>query len=335
LRRIWRQAHTVADDDADTMTDLGRQWCHALGIDPDTTPQPPDPHDGTGTTVTTAIGAVIGGLDAPPEPPPPPPGGTQPDPEPDDYSETPASWTLRPPTPAERQAAVRLGALLARARSREPVTTLEGAATPPGRLRTRQAMAAAAQRAAGAMPTALPWQRTVRRPAPDPDLTVAVLVDVSGSMGDFAAPLSSAAWILAHAAHRAQATTATIAIGGQVTIVVPPGRRPPQVRDMRADAPTERFDDAVAAADRLLHLTTPGAARLAVVVSDGLFYGNGIDAAQHTIDRLITAGCAVLWLTPAGQDIHVYTGPTTVPVDTPTDCITLIGRAAADALTKR
>jgi uncharacterized protein with von Willebrand factor type A (vWA) domain len=196
-------------------------------------------------------------------------------------------------------------------------------------------MNAAAQRAAGATPTALPWQRTIRRPAPDPDLTVAVLVDVSGSMGDFAAPLSSAAWILAHAAHRAQATTATIAIGGHVTIVVPPGRRPPHVRDMHADAPTERFDDAVAAADRLLHLTTPGAVRLAVVVSDGLFYGNGIDAAQHTIDRLITTGCAVLWLTPAGQDSHVYTGPTTVPVDTPTDCITLIGRAAADALAKR
>ncbi|MEY8040071.1 hypothetical protein AB8O55_11755 [Saccharopolyspora cebuensis] len=38
LRGIWREAHTVADDDAPAMIELGRRWCAAAGLDPDETP---------------------------------------------------------------------------------------------------------------------------------------------------------------------------------------------------------------------------------------------------------------------------------------------------------
>ncbi|MEY8042751.1 hypothetical protein AB8O55_25375, partial [Saccharopolyspora cebuensis] len=38
LRGIWRQAHTVADDDAAAMIELGRRWCATVGLDPDETP---------------------------------------------------------------------------------------------------------------------------------------------------------------------------------------------------------------------------------------------------------------------------------------------------------
>ncbi|EEP74761.1 hypothetical protein MCAG_05088 [Micromonospora sp. ATCC 39149] len=111
--------------------------------------------------------------------------------------------------------------------------------------------------ASGAIPTAQPWQRTVRRPVPDPELTVGILIDASGSMTDFAKPMSSAAWIVAQAATRAGATTATLAYGDRITVLIPPGRRPVKVRDMRADAGTERFVEACAEADRLLYLSTP------------------------------------------------------------------------------
>jgi Mg-chelatase subunit ChlD len=358
LRAIWLQAHTVADDDATAMISLARRWCSAVGVDPDTTPEIPDPSAGSGHAVAAAITAVLGRIAGITAPPPGFPGsgehdddddgdpGPAPDPDLTPPTAPPplppaslghghaATWTTRAPRPAEVQAARRLGNALSRARTREPIMVREDTAAPPGRLRTRAAMAAAAQRAAGAVPTALPWQRTTRRPAPAPNLKVAVLVDVSGSMRAFAAPLSSAAWILGHAAHKAGAETTTIAVGARATVVIPPGRRPDGVPKLKANAGTECFDVAAALADRLLDLRTPGAARLMVVVSDGLFYDNGFDNAQRTLDRFIAAGCSVLWLAPAGQSTHTYTGATTVEVDDPADAIALIGKAAAKALTR-
>ena len=64
----------------------------------------------------------------------------------------------------------------------------------------RGALAADAQRAAGALPTAEPFTRTTRRAVPTPPLRLGIACDVSGSMVEFAGPVASAAWILAHAA---------------------------------------------------------------------------------------------------------------------------------------
>lgn len=36
LRKIWREAHTVSDDDAPRMITLAEQWCRLLGINPAT-----------------------------------------------------------------------------------------------------------------------------------------------------------------------------------------------------------------------------------------------------------------------------------------------------------
>jgi hypothetical protein len=49
--------------------------------------------------------------------------------------------------------------------------TVISSATPPGRLRMRHAMAADAQRAAGAVPTAKPFTRVERRRVPAPPVT--------------------------------------------------------------------------------------------------------------------------------------------------------------------
>jgi hypothetical protein len=56
--------------------------------------------------------------------------------------------------------------------------------------------------------------------------------------------------------------------------------------------------------------------------------------AQDTITRLITAGCAVLCLTPDSEYIHTYAGPTTITVADPADCATLIGHGTARALVR-
>ena len=152
-------------------------------------------------------------------------------------------------------------------------------------------------------------------------------------MSAFAKPLSSTAWILAHAAAAIRATSATVAFGGEVTVLTGPGQRPTQVHEMTADASTERFDQAMATADRLLHLSTPGTVRLLAVVSDGWFYDVGFDVAQTLITRLHRTGCGILWLAPGGRRCHTFTHTTTVTVDDPAAAVDIIARAAVTALT--
>jgi Mg-chelatase subunit ChlD len=333
LRAIWREAHTVGDTDTTRMIELGERWCRLLGIDPTVTPGLPADDAATSAIAAAITDAIDAILRNPADTPEPDGGPRSSGPGVHVDTDMPTTWAERNARDAERQAANRLTALLRRARHREPARTREPAAAPPGRLLTRAAVTLAAQRATGAIPTAQPWQRTVHRPIPDPELTVGILIDASGSMEGFAKPMSSAAWILAQAATRAGATTATLAYGDRVTVLIPPGRRPTKVRDMRADAGTERFVEACAEADRLLHLSTPGTARLLVVVSDGHYVNP--DESQATITRLHHTGCAVLWLAPNNSwPPRVYDHTTTITVDDPTTCINLIAQAAIGALTQ-
>ncbi|XVS62054.1 vWA domain-containing protein [Actinosynnema sp. CA-299493] len=74
LRAVWRTALRTADDDGETMLDLGRRWCEITGTDPDTgdpdpgaEPDPsgtPDPSSGT----TTGSGTGMPPVGAPPSP---------------------------------------------------------------------------------------------------------------------------------------------------------------------------------------------------------------------------------------------------------------------------
>src|SRR6266542_103043 len=69
---------------------------------------------------------------------------------------TRATWTTRPPTPAERAAARRLARQLRAASHRDRAATHVTSKAPPGRLQVRAALAADAQRTAGLPPTAEP-----------------------------------------------------------------------------------------------------------------------------------------------------------------------------------
>ncbi|MBF6072977.1 hypothetical protein, partial [Nocardia farcinica] len=83
---------------------------------------------------------------------------------------------------------------------------------PPGRVRMRGVLARHAQLAAGAIPTAEPFTRTSRRTSPYPPLQVGIACAGSSARSAFAAPVSSAAWIIARAAELA-AMPATPATG--------------------------------------------------------------------------------------------------------------------------
>ena len=89
-----------------------------------------------------------------------------------------------------------------------------------------------AQRAAGAIPTAEPWRALARKATPTPPLRIGIVVDTSGSMCDFTAPVASIAWILARAAALSgtDAATATVHFdGATVAAITRPGHNPAQV----------------------------------------------------------------------------------------------------------
>jgi len=86
-----------------------------------------------------------------------------------------------------------------------------------------------------------PGMRPVHRQVPFPPLRVGIACDVSGSMRDFAKPLSSAAWIMAQAVAWSAGESATVCFGESVTAITRPGASPARVREFRAGDATERF----------------------------------------------------------------------------------------------
>jgi uncharacterized protein with von Willebrand factor type A (vWA) domain len=202
----------------------------------------------------------------------------------------------------------------------------------------RGALAADAQRAAGAMPTAQPFTRTTRATVPTPPLRLGIACDVSGSMIEFAGPVASAAWILAHAAHHTTvpATTATVIFGQHVRPIVHPGTPPTQVTEFRANDLYEAADEALDALDGALSLSRPGAARLLVIVSDGLWQEPPRRAAQAHVDRLRRSGCGLLWLAPRQSDPtwanRPLDGANVLELGDPATTATAIARAATAVL---
>ncbi|WP_433476543.1 hypothetical protein ACQPZP_05510 [Spirillospora sp. CA-142024] len=360
LAALWHRAHATGDDDAEAMMDLGRRWCRILDVNPDRHAPPPPPGtpgaSGDPSALADALGATMVAVHAAAAEPAAGPG--RPDPgemrrqEKDArdtadraarrvFGASTASTTARgrtaitgtrPPTPGEQAAARRLARRLRAAAHRDRVTTTHTSPTPPGRLSMRGALAADAQRAAGTVPTAEPFTRTTRRHVPAPPLRVGIACDVSGSMLPLAAPVASAAWILARAAgHIPDAVSATVIFGARVRPIVHPGHTPNAVTEFAARDPREDFVKAVDALDSALDLTRPGAARLLVIVSDGIFKDDQPTDGQKRIDRLTAAGCGVLWLSMTTKT-RAMNGAHLVTLTDPAAAADAIGAAAARAL---
>ncbi|MBF6341865.1 VWA domain-containing protein, partial [Nocardia abscessus] len=240
----------------------------------------------------------------------------------------------RTPLAKEQSAARVLARALDTAAARERATVKTTSVVPPGRVRMRGVLARQAQLAAGAIPTAEPFTRTTRKNSPHPPLQVGIACDVSSSMSKFAAPVSSAAWIIARAAELAAmpATTATVTFGDTVTPITYPGTAPAQVTEFGCPDGNHAIDFAIVALEGALGLARPGAARLLVIISDGIYTGLNRDRAQKRLDALRAAGCAVLWLAPArgrvnplkNSNPHLLTDPATTAAE--------IARAATAAV---
>jgi len=324
LRQVWREAHRTRDDDAKAMVRLGRRWRRILGVQPDQAAPKADPSEAGGlpSPVASAVGEATARVDdarAEFAPPPPfPPGAAEAreaegkarrqagDAASQVFDRDPAGGSggttgvTREPSDDEQAAARRLARALREASAGGRAETVISSATPPGRLRMRQAVAADAQRAAGAMPTEKPFTRVERRRVPAPPLAVGVACDVSGSMSGFTGPVASTAWILARAtASLPAARTATVTYGRQVRPVTWPGAVPARVAEFSAAGNREDFTTAVSALDGALGLSRPGSTRILVIVSDGRYKGTQHADGQKLITRLVASGCLVIWIAPS------------------------------------
>jgi hypothetical protein len=352
LRQVWREGLATRDDDAKRMVRLGRRWCRILGIAPDQPAPKADPAQagGTPSPVAEAVGeaaAAVAAASAAEFAPPPafPPGAAEAreaenkarhaagDAASQVFTRDPAdgsggtSGTTRQPTTGEQAAARRLARALREASAGGRAQTVIASATPPGRLRMRHAMAADAQRAAGALPTAQPFTRTQRRRVPAPPLAVGIACDVSGSMNAFTGPVASTAWILARAtAGLPAARAAAVTYGQQVRPVTYPGAVPARVTEFRAVGKYEDFTTAIAALDGALGLAAPGSTRILVIVSDGRYKGTQHADGQKLITRLAASGCLVIWIAPSGT-ANTMTGARVVILTHPAATSAAIARA--------
>ncbi|WP_280433440.1 VWA domain-containing protein [Nocardia brasiliensis] len=343
LRFLWRVAHRLSDTNTKGMLELGRRWYSLTGPDPHTDPEP-DSVLGAAIIATlgdiaTSVAADCHALD--------PADRAEAEAEQErthtDRASTTAAAVFRPrsrpvarhrtrvPRDEERTAARVLARALNTASARERALVKTTSAVPPGRLRMRGVLAREAQRATGAVPSAEPFTRTVRKTVPVSPLRIGIACDVSASMDDYTAEVASAAWILATAAQLAMmpADTATVTFGATVAPVTYPGPAPKLVTEFEAPDSWEAIDIAIDALDGALGLSQPDNTRLLVIISDGWFQSRPRAAGQQRLDRLRASGCAVLWLVPDLDDANPFTGAT---VHELADTAAAIARAATTAV---
>lgn len=207
----------------------------------------------------------------------------------------------RQPKPDERAAAVALSKQLEKAQYRDRIVVKSGSIIPPGRLNTRRAVAAAEQRSRGVAVTNEAWSRKMRKHTDDPNLTIGVLVDISGSMGYAMEPMASTAWILSEATRRVQGKCSMVYYGDSVFPTLMPGQHMDKVKVYSAPDGTEHFNKAFEALNGKINLLDGSGARLLVIVSDIYYTGWERERTRHWIDRCIKAGVGVVVIPFGGE----------------------------------
>ena len=246
----------------------------------------------------------------------------------------------RKPTSAERVGAVKIAQMLEKAKYRERDLTIVGSVVPAGKLRTRALVQAQALKERGVLTPVQAWRKKVRKQTDEPTLTIGVMVDVSGSMGNAMNPMASMAWIMSEASKRVQAKSAMVYYGQDVFPTLRVGERLDEVRVYTAPDGTEKFDKAFQALNGSLDLLYGSGARLLVVVSDGAYTNEEQRACKKWIKECDKNGVAVVWLNfdkSWGEGyikdfLNGTTGEYLLIGDKPEEVATEIGKRASKSL---
>lgn len=170
---------------------------------------------------------------------------------------------------------------------------------PPGRLRGREALRASAERATGTMTTAKPWRSTKRTHTHVKPIVIGIATDTSGSMKWSERSVAQFAYVWTHAGQRVGARTAAVTFGDRAEAIARPGEIMPNLLVRHANGGSERADDALAALDGVLHLSTQNnAAKLLIVVSDAMFViAYETKRVVRRMREMRDAGTTILWVT--------------------------------------
>ena len=228
----------------------------------------------------------------------------------------------RSPNGKERNSAVKIARALDRAKYRERGVIEVGSIIPPGKLNTRKIIQAKALEQKGIFTQPKAFSKKVRKHTDEPELSVGVMVDISGSMSSAMNPMASTAWIMGEAVRRVQGRCAMVYYGSDVFPTLKVGQRLKDVNVYSAPDGTEKFDRAFRALDGALNLLNGEGARLLVVVSDGHYTSEEMESAKAWVARCSKNGVAVLWL-PIGDNgataKHICAGANAEVVENITD----------------
>lgn len=308
LRRIWCRVRHVADGDATGMLRLARAWCRVLLSAKDTSAA-------VVRRASRAVGRAIRALEDLPAGPslPPPWDGERPDPG--RVFDRRCPFPRREPPPELAAAARGLARRLADMEVARRVPVSRASLLPPGRLRMRGALEAAAQKAAGARPTALPWQRVTRTRPPAPLPRVGIALDISASMGAFFTPAVEAAWMCAMAARGAHGESAAVTFGAFLQPLFAPGRVPESLPVPGREWFTRFLDTAIDALTIALRLSAPGDGRILFLITDGGVGDEEFARVTGKVAALSRDGCAIVQIGPL-DSIHIP-GTALMPLESP------------------
>ena len=247
----------------------------------------------------------------------------------------------RKPTGAERASAVSIAKALEKAKYRERSVHIRKTQMPQGKLIARNAVQNKAMESMGLRGELPAWKSKVRKHTDDPTLKLAVMVDISGSMGSAMDAMGTTAWVMSEAGRRIQAKTAMVYYGSGVFPTLRVGQRMDEVVIYTAPDGTEKFGEAFDAIDGELGLTFGDGVRMLVIVSDGQYTPAQQERAVQALTACRQNGVAVLWITPkecygqtarhlisrAGWGVHLDGLETS-------QIATMVGKTASEALGK-
>lgn len=339
LRKIWREVHRTADDDADKMMALGKKWYELTGDDggrgeEESCAACSGDSEGDGNSLADKLKQALGqaARNAQKEAS----GQTERERRQRRIAQVVDKRRLegrkqqeakqqargllagtgsnmshpitgyRDPTPKELTLARTTRRQLEAAYLPERAVTRVTRILPPGKLSMRAAQQQDAQLHAGLIPDVEPFTHKDRTHIPTPPLKVGIVQDVSGSQGSAANAAASGAWSLAKAAQMiADAEVAMVSFGDRVNAIIKPRERLKQVPVIQTPYGTDYFCDAVQALEGLLDLMRPGSARLVVVLTDGHFSSRDFKNRDASLRRLTTAGVKILWMDTDGDGAAV------------------------------
>lgn len=208
----------------------------------------------------------------------------------------------REPTTEERTAARRLARELEKIDYRDRAVTRVTSVVPPGRLRGRVAVQAAAAVEQGRDFEGEAWRGKRRLRVEHTPLLVGLMGDISGSMSEAMEPLASTQWVVSTAGHHIDAKVASVHFGSRIHGIAPAGMRERDVRLFYPGDGSEAFRAGALAIDAELDLLNGTGARLLIVSSDGQ-YVNSDDRryAETFVPLAQRKGVAVIFLDFTGS----------------------------------